>query len=235
MLAKAWELFGKSIELVRANLSVFGTLFIVPLAFSLLGELSSREADVRGDWGFKASAPGISWITWVGIGGAIFLLVTLVGLFINMMTQAAALKAAHSQRPTLGQAWVEAKANFWRLLGVYVVAGLSVVIGLILLIVPGIIMLRRYYLAPYAVLDQKFGVWQALERSAAMSKPHSGSVYRIIGLSILLAIVGGIVSGFGLPVLGAIVSTMLGLLYVAVPALRYQELKALYKPGLAQR
>ncbi len=229
-LAKAWELYGKSAELVRNNLSVFGLLYIVPIVYSLLGAFGGHNSSVHGTWGWNTQTPGgLSWITWIGIGGIVFLLFTLVILIVTMLTQAAALQAAQTKTASLNTALASIKRVFWRLLGVYILSGIIIVIGFILLIVPGVIMLRRYYLAPYVMLDQKLGVWDAMERSAAMSKPYSGSIYRIIGLSILLALPGGMFSAFGLPLVGSLISLVLAFFFIVVPPLRYEELKPFYK------
>jgi len=82
-------------------------------------------------------------------------------------------------------------------------------------------MIRRYYLAPYAMIDRNCGIKEAMERSAAMSKPYSGSIWGIIGVMILISLVGIV------PLIGWLASLILGMLYVVAPALRYQQLKRL--------
>ena len=102
-----------------------------------------------------------------------------------------------------------------------VLIALMTIGGLILLIVPGLIVIRRYFLAPYVMVDQDTGILESMRRSAAMSKPHSGYIWSIIGVSVLLSLPGII------PFVGWAVSFVLAVLYSTAPALRYQELKKL--------
>ncbi len=235
VLTTAWDLYKQSAKLVRDNFGIFGLLYVIPAFFSLFGNIGHHQATVHGDWGFKGSAPGLNWVTWIGIGSAIFLLIAAVSLIIITLTQAAALQAAEGKQPTLGGAWQLVKPVFWRLLGAYILSGLAVLLGFVLFIVPGIIMLRRYYLVPYMVLDQKGRVWESMEKAAAMTKPYAGSVYRVIGLSILLSLAGWLVSALSWPLLGSLVGLALGFFFTVVPPLRYLELKSLYKPSSVDR
>jgi len=91
----------------------------------------------------------------------------------------------------------------------------------LLLIVPGVIAIRRYFLAPYLMLDKDLSIREAMKQSAALSKPYSGSIWGIIGVIVLLSLPSII------PVIGWAVSFVLMLLYSVAPALRYQELKKL--------
>lgn len=107
------------------------------------------------------------------------------------------------------------------MVGLYIVVGLYILVGLILFIVPGVIFLRRYFLSPYVMLDKKAGIKEAMARSAAISKPYSGSIWGIIGVIVLFELVGII------PYIGWLISFVLSVLYSVAPALRYQELKKL--------
>jgi uncharacterized membrane protein len=90
---------------------------------------------------------------------------------------------------------------------------------LILLVIPGLIMIRRYFLAPYVMLDKKVGIREAMDQSAELSKINTGSVWGIIGVSFLIALVNVI------PIIGGLASFSLGALYSVAPAMRYLQLK----------
>jgi uncharacterized membrane protein len=117
--------------------------------------------------------------------------------------------------------WHVVKSMGWRLLGLYVVMGLIILVGLILFIIPGLILIRRYFLAPYVMIDKKVSIREALDHSAALSKLNAGSIWGIIGVMILIGMVNII------PIIGGLASFVLGSLYSVAPALRYQELKKL--------
>jgi len=227
-LPSAFELFSQSKELVLTNIWIFGPLYAVPVIFWIHDWIWSPTAGVHwwdrafgagGTWG---SSPAASWETGF-VGFSIFwLLITVVlGSIAQFMTVIAALWATEHRTLDFQDLWHEVKRVGWRLLGLYVVAGLYVVVGLILLIVPGLIMLRRYFLAPYVMIDKNCGIAEAMERSAAMTKPYSGSIWGIIVVMILI--------GFAniVPYVGGLLSLLAGLFYVCAPALRYQQLKKL--------
>lgn len=69
------------------------------------------------------------------------------------------------------------------------------------------------------MLEKKVSITEAMEQSAKMSKPHSGSIWGVIGVMFLIALTGII------PFIGWLISFILGMFYAVAPALRYQELK----------
>ena len=80
-------------------------------------------------------------------------------------------------------------------------------------------MLRRYFLAPYVMLDTNCGIKEAMDKSATMSKPYSRAIWGVIGVMLLIGFINVI------PYIGWMVAFVLGMLYSVAPALRYQELK----------
>jgi uncharacterized membrane protein len=82
-----------------------------------------------------------------------------------------------------------------------IVVGVIIVVGLILLIVPGIIWALRYMFAQYIVMDKKLSISEALAESSRITKGHKGQLalfmLALIGINILGAlclIVGLLVS-----------------------------------------
>jgi hypothetical protein len=76
-------------------------------------------------------------------------------------------------------------------LAVGLLAGLCIVLGAVLLIVPGLILLCMFYVAVPASVIEKPGVGGALSRSAALTKGHR---WQIFGLFILMFILGAALS-----------------------------------------
>jgi uncharacterized membrane protein len=87
--------------------------------------------------------------------------------------------------------------------------------------VPGLIMLRRYFLAPYVMLDKKCSIKEAMDTSAEISKPYSGYVWGVIGVIFLIGLINII------PFIGWIISFIVGMFYSVAPAMRYRELRKL--------
>ncbi len=91
--------------------------------------------------------------------------------------------------------------GFWPYFGAGLLTGLGVIVGLILLIVPGIYFAARWSLAPAIVLGQGQGVTDSMRTSWAATE---GNVWAIIlfgliifGIYFVAAIVIGFLLGFG--------------------------------------
>ena len=116
-----------------------------------------------------------------------------------------------------------------RLVGLGLCAGVLILLGLLLFIVPGIFMYKRYILAPYYLIDKNLGVFEAMRQSTADSKEFSDPIWGLVGVTSLLAFVGL------LPLIGFL--TSIGqLLYCFAPAKRYDEVqKALGHSRVAKK
>lgn len=180
------------------------------------------------------------------------LVVIVIALIIGSLYQVALhrleLDASENKTPTAGRLW-EAAKKFWLrfiglsvLVGLYTISGLLVFLPIVLLsailresaisiilgipafifgIYVAVIMIRRYFLAPYVLVDQGVGIREAMERSDTMTKGRAGSVWGIIGVFLLIYLISIV------PLVGSLISFILGTLYSVAPALRYQELKHL--------
>lgn len=210
----AFTLFTKSKDLVIANYQVFGTLLLLPFVMSIFSQLSSRPAgNALVGREFSGAALGL------GFAGVIVFLV--LNVIVSIMTYILATDTANGKKPTLKDVWEKFKKVGGQLFMLQIVVGLIIVGGFIALIVPGLIFIRRYFLAPYVMLDQNLSIGDSLKESARISKLHSGSVWGLIGVTILLSLPGAV------PVVGWIISFALTSLYTVAPALRYFELKKL--------
>src|SRR3990167_7041862 len=210
----SFSLFSKSYDLVVRNWQMFAILSIIPF-LSLLGNSKVDKYDIN-------KLPSISANAIVAIAslGVVFAIVSLI---IQVMTTALELETGQDKTPNLRHLWGVAKKFWLRQLGLYIMIALMILGGLILLIVPGIIMIRRYFLAPYIMLNEDLSINETMRRSAALSKPYAGSIWGIIGVSILISLPGAI------PRVGPYIAFILALFYSVAPALRYLELKKLTK------
>ena len=79
-----------------------------------------------------------------------------------------------------------------------VLNGLAVVVGLILLIVPGIIISIMLVFTPYLVVDRNLGPIAALKESARVTRGHRWEILILLALILLLNILGAIALIVGL-------------------------------------
>jgi hypothetical protein len=229
----SFELFGQSYKLVIKNIWIFAPLYFLPLIFSFHSwEWTPAIGSNNGHWwttyswfgsGLSASSvPSYLWYSFIGFSLIWIIFVLVAGTIVQIMSQEAQLEATENKPLDFIRLWGVVKELGWRMFGLYLVIGLYVVVGLILFIIPGLIMLRRYFLAPYVMLDTKCDVKTAMERSAEMTGAYSGYIWGVIGVMFLIGLLNVI------PGIGWLVAFVLGMFYSVAPALRYQELKGVH-------
>jgi hypothetical protein len=161
------------------------------------------------------------------------------GVITQIMSQQAQLEAASGHQViAFDKLWPIVKRAAWEMFGLYLIIGLYVVSPLALWVIlywmlgasaliffplgiVSLIMVRRYFLAPYFMLDKKMGITEAMDTSAEITKAYSYSIWSIIGVMVLVGLLNII------PAIGWFIAFILGSLYSAAPALRYHELKKL--------
>lgn len=75
---------------------------------------------------------------------------------------------------------------FWKMFLLNLLVILTVIGGLILLIVPGIIFGLRLSLAPYYLVDRKLDVMGAYKASWHATRGHLGKLWGIVGAALLM-------------------------------------------------
>ena len=131
------------------------------------------------------------------------------------------LKSGRMEKIAYEDAFACSKKFWARYIGLSIVVSIVIFVGLLLLIVPGIIFIRRYFLSQYALIDQDLSIGESMHASNKLSKGRSGSVFGIIGVDILISLANII------PVIGGIITFALQIAYFCAPAIRYEQLKAL--------
>jgi hypothetical protein len=131
------------------------------------------------------------------------------------------IKSAQLSKVSIGEALKKGRYFAPRSIGLGILVGFILFGGFLLFIVPGVIFLSWYYLAPFFMIGEDIGVREAMKRSKAAAKGRMGAVLGIVGVTIVFALVGFV------PIIGGIASSILGFLYSVAPALRYDELRRL--------
>ena len=88
--------------------------------------------------------------------------------------------------------------NYWNAVLANLLVGVIVIIGFVLLIVPGIIFACKLVFTPYLVVDRKMGVIEAVKESWRMTNGHAWKVFLIGLLSIPIGIAGLVCFGVGI-------------------------------------
>ncbi len=87
---------------------------------------------------------------------------------------------------------------FWKFVGSSILVGVIVIVGLILLIVPGIIWALRYLFVPYLVIERKLAPFEALKESARITYGHKWQLLGLLALIVFINILGAILLLVGL-------------------------------------
>jgi uncharacterized membrane protein len=107
------------------------------------------------------------------------------------------LKAARGDRLEIKNMF-EAFQNYWNAVLAALLVAVIVIIGFILLIVPGIIFACKLAFTPYLVVDRKMAVIEAVKGSWSMTSGHAWKVFFIGLLAVPISIAGLICFGVGI-------------------------------------
>ncbi|MEM7397638.1 MAG: YciC family protein [Pseudomonadota bacterium] len=88
--------------------------------------------------------------------------------------------------------------DYWKFFATALLTSLSVSLGFVLLIIPGLIALVLFMFSNFLVVDRGMGPLQALKRSVEMTKGNRLPLFWFFLLTILILIVGVLALGVGL-------------------------------------
>jgi hypothetical protein len=152
----------------------------------------------------------------------------LLATAIWPLASAASIKIVASSytgtRCSLGEGLAAGLRRLLPLLGCVMSVGLLVGLGTLLLIVPGLIVMTIYYVAPCSVVLENQGVGASMRRSKKLSDGHR---WRVFFLMLVVALLVQVVPGLGLGMLlemglvgtGAFLVTLVVMAAVAIPSI----------------
>lgn len=215
LLNKCWDVFKNNWQ-----------MFIIVNVFTMLSAViySLRTDEERSNASILATAaPGFEAIE-LGSGYlALAVLIILIVVFFYAMTTVLQVRAGRGEQPGFGILFADGRKYFIRLLGLSIVSALLVIGGLILLIVPGIIIFGRIVMSAYFMVDKDLSIGDSLRASNDQAKGNAGLIWTAIGVYFALSIVLGIFEV--VPIIGAVISSIGGIIVSMLLPLRYFELK----------
>jgi hypothetical protein len=170
----AWQLWQQHLGLL---VGIAATMLGVEIVFSIIGTLGR---DVVG-----ADAPEVGGLIEMGSD----LVSNVIGLFLGIGNAQIALKLARGQRAEYAELF-NGGSRFWPVLGASILAGIGLVLGLLLLIVPGIILMLVFWPFYYVLVDNKAGVIDSFSLAAKISEGNKGTTFLLWLLSVVIGIVG---------------------------------------------
>lgn len=179
------RIFGRTFDTITKNpVATFGIAF-------LFGALPSIAMQFLFQ-GVRAEAltPGRS-VALIVVG--IFSI--LISIVLAMITQGALVRVTVAQsegrRASLGETLMAGLTMALPLLGLAILSGIAMMIGFLLLIVPGIILYVMWSVSAPALVEERLGIGSALGRSRALTK---GARWTIFGLLLIVLVIAWLIS-----------------------------------------
>jgi len=126
--------------------------------------------------------------------GLLFLGIGL-SFVLSILSQAvlvhASFQAMRNRAVNLGESLRVGFTRFFPVLGVALLVGILAGLGFMLLIVPGLILMTMWLIAPPVCVVEQSGPWTSMRRSSDLTRGHR---WKVFGLWLLLMIISGVVS-----------------------------------------
>lgn len=179
-----WQTFkARPLVFIGAGAAIFVVQLLVNILTSFSELVSETEA-----------------VAYVAAAILSFLISLVVSTFVNAGTLKFML-VAHDDIKSVRLRDLWAPEHFWRYLVISTVLGLMVLVGLVLLIVPGIFLALGFYTVLYLAIDKKMDLFESLKIGWAQTK---GKRWKLFLFS--LALLGLNVLGLLLLVVGLLVT-----------------------------
>lgn len=170
----------RTFEVVRRNLVAFGGLAV------LFGALPYVVVTVLGQQ-IRTEAFSFTNVVIAGVG---WVVTTVCSYILQAAIVYGTVKDLNGKQLRVSAALQVGVRHFLPLLGLAICMGLALMLGFVLLIVPGCMMMAAWAAAVPAVVMEDKGVSDSLSRSASLTKGHRWPVFGLL-LAYLVLVVGG--------------------------------------------
>ncbi|MBI3952862.1 MAG: hypothetical protein HY336_02815 [Candidatus Doudnabacteria bacterium] len=199
LIKNTWQTYKVRFKTLIA-INLVGTILVLAIIFGFIGGAVLSTGNV------KAQSNPFFWI---------LIVIGFVGsVYVALWSEAAILKASLDFNETFGSAYKNSKNKVGAIFLTSFISGLIVMVGFILLIVPGLIFLTWYSLAVLIVMAEGQTSLDAIKRSKEYVKGYTGPVmirYALIFVLLWLAnLVVNIIFG---KQLGQVINTVVNLIF----------------------
>lgn len=188
------EILDRTFTLYRSHFVLFLGITAIPQLLVLALQLTQLFL-VGAPRGIPGSATNPVALPAAGpaVAGAsvlVGLLAAVVGTISYLLSQGGTVSAVADlylgRTPTIGASFQKVRRDLGTLFGVAMLNGLVVLVGFVLLIIPGIYMLCRLMIAVPAAVLENLGPRSSLDRSFALTKGSAGRAFLILLLYFVL-------------------------------------------------
>ena len=218
-LTSSWEQLIESARLALSNYEVIGWFFLLP------GLLVSLGISYWGN--FKDTSNHLIFVH--GPHETLGLILVCIGLAVMLINYVPSLLfrleaiEQTKTRTILSYYRLDIK-TYLRVWVVEIISYMMYLIGFLLFIVPGLLILPRVALSPYAALDKRqTSIRSIFQQTNHFSKPFSSNILSTYLVMLLVGTLPGII--YGADEVAAIIFILIGYLTMFMPVLRYREIK----------
>ena len=193
-ISQGWKhTFASYGTIFLTGLVYFGVMFVFGIISSLINGTEGSEFVFNEQTGeFRSPQSGYSALT-----GIFSIAEQILTLFLSMGATKIALDILAGQQANVGDLFSQG-SKLLSGIGASILFGLMVVVGLILLIIPGIIVAVRFGYYQQAIVEKNLGPIEALKYSWRLTQDNGLMVFCLGLLNILIVIAGVITLVFGL-------------------------------------
>jgi hypothetical protein len=173
------RVFSRTSSVLSRNLLIF---FVVTVVANLPGTLLLKNATDA------AAAPGRA----AGLAFLGAFLTLVLSTFSQAVVLYGAFQDMRGKRVSLGESLKVGLSRLPAIIGLAILMSLGIGFGFVLLIIPGLILFTMWFVATPACVVERLGPFDSMARSSQLTKGHR---WKILGLFIVLAMGGAIVSG----------------------------------------
>jgi len=146
-------------------------------------------------------------------GWMIALLAIILTVMLGLLSQAilvyGSFQDMRGKQVDIGESFNVGIGRLVPILGLTILEGLCIMVGFMLLFVPGLILITMWFVAVPICIVERRGPWQSLVRSGELTKGHR---WKIFGIVLVLYLVSAIVGYILTSVLTAIGGTVLAMI-----------------------
>lgn len=201
-----FSLIGESWKALKLNITTFLLVALIPLLIIGLA-LSLALVSLFANHNTQAID-----ILAVSLIFAAVLVVACVFLPAMTLTQ---LASARGKKLNFNRAYNEGRPFFLRYIGLIILTILSVIIGFVLLIIPGILAAFFLSMSTYIMIDKNTGIVEAMKKSYELVKHNWLAVLALFIVNMAVSI------SSHLPLIGWAAGLVLGIAYFCLPAIVY--------------
>lgn len=174
------QLFKNSLAIVNANLFLFLSILLIPIIVSFLTALFAPN-----------KATGVM----VTSESIVYVVLMLIYVVLNILMTVALILALKDNSITAKEAYRRAMPYFWRYIGLSLLMSIILMVGFILLIIPGIILSVWFVFATFVLVLENGAIVDSLKKSREYVRGKWWAIFgRLIAMSVFIILLGMLIS-----------------------------------------